>query len=199
MKKRALLLMILAAVALWAEPLTRGERDRAMSELHATRKLFLDAIAGLSPAQWNFKPAPEVWSIAEVAEHIALSEPAMMDWAKGTLARPTEPGAKATRKDEEVLNLFADRSQKAKAPAALVPARKFANAEAVAADFRQRRAATIAYVDQTQDDLRAHLTPPQGGFGGIDVYQLLLGIAGHTHRHIAQINEVKANPKYPKK
>lgn len=191
--------MILAAVALWAEPLTRGERDRAMSELHATRKLFLDAIAGLSPAQWNFKPAPEVWSIAEVAEHIALSEPAMMDWAKGTLARPTEPGAKATRKDEEVLNLFADRSQKAQAPKSLVPARKFANAEAVAADFRQRRAATIAYVDQTQDDLRAHLTPPQGGFGGIDTYQLLLGIAGHTHRHIAQINEVKANPKYPKK
>lgn len=193
------MLTILAVSALWAGPLTRGERDRAMSELHASRKQFLDAIAGLSPAQWNFKPAPDVWSIAEVAEHVALSEPAMMDWAKKTLAQPAEPGVKATRKDEEVLRLFADRSKKQQAPKALVPARKFANAEAVAADFRQRRAATIAYVDQTQDDLRPHLTPAQGELGRIDAYQLFLAIAGHTERHVAQINEVKANPKYPKK
>jgi type II secretory pathway pseudopilin PulG len=68
-----LLLATLAAPAL-PQSLTKEERERAMSELHATRKLFLDSLAGLSEAQWNFKPAPEVWSVAECAEHIALSE-----------------------------------------------------------------------------------------------------------------------------
>lgn len=199
MRKPVLLLTILAISALWAGPLTRGERDRAMSELHASRKQFLDAIAGLSPAQWNFKPAPDVWSIAEVAEHIALTEPAMMEWVKKTLARPAEPGVKATHKDEEILRDSTDRSKKQKAPASIQPARKFANAQAVAADFRRSRTATIAYVDQTQDDLRSHLTPAGGEYGRLDAYQLLLTIAGHTERHVAQINEVKANPKYPKK
>src|SRR5712672_1484573 len=58
----------------FGETLTQVERERAMSELHATRKQFLDSVAGLSDAQWNFKPSPDVWSVAEVAEHIAVSE-----------------------------------------------------------------------------------------------------------------------------
>ena len=72
---RALLcLLLLLPVAGAAQPLTQGERNRAMSELHATRKQFLDAIEGLTPAQWNFKPAGGGWSVAETAEHIAVSE-----------------------------------------------------------------------------------------------------------------------------
>jgi hypothetical protein len=31
-----------------------------------------------------------------------------------------------------------------------------------------------------------------------DAYQLILVIAGHTERHVAQIDEVKADPRYPK-
>src|SRR5947209_6162535 len=67
--------IFLAALALataFAAPLDQGERDRAMSHLHATRKMFLDSVAGLSDTQWNFKPAPERWSVAECAEHIAV-------------------------------------------------------------------------------------------------------------------------------
>ena len=47
--------------------MTQEERDFAMSSLHASRKLFLDAIAGLSDAQWKFKPAPDRWSITAPA------------------------------------------------------------------------------------------------------------------------------------
>ena len=61
--KKVFLLLSLATLAVPASPqaLTKEERERGMSELHATRKLFLDSVAGLSEAQWNFKPAPEVW------------------------------------------------------------------------------------------------------------------------------------------
>src|SRR5579859_740187 len=54
--------------------LSQHDRDFAMSSLHATRKLFLDSVAGLTPEQWTFKAAPDRWSIAECAEHIALAE-----------------------------------------------------------------------------------------------------------------------------
>ena len=56
------------------EPLSRKDRDFAMSHMHGTRKLFLDAVAGLTPEQWNFKAGPDRWSLAECAEHIAVSE-----------------------------------------------------------------------------------------------------------------------------
>src|SRR5262249_61943916 len=56
------------------QTLSQEERDKAVAELEGSKKAFLDATKGLSAAQWNFKPAPERWSIAECAEHIALSE-----------------------------------------------------------------------------------------------------------------------------
>jgi hypothetical protein len=73
MKALSVVLMLLVTAAV-APTLTTDERDRAVAELEGSRRVFLEATAGLSPEQWNFKSAPERWSVAECAEHIALSE-----------------------------------------------------------------------------------------------------------------------------
>ena len=201
MTRIVLLLTSLAALAVWAEPLNRGERDRAMSELHATRKRFLDSIGGLSQAQWTFKPAPQVWSIAQIADHVVVSEGELFDaLRKKILASPAQPGKRGTNKakDEQVLKVFPDRSQKRKAPDYLEPAGKWATQSAAVSEFKKLRDAHIAYVDQTQDDLRAHFTENRV-MGEIDGYQWMLLISAHTERHVLQIEEVKANAKYPKK
>ncbi len=72
--KKWLALFLLAAVAVSADTLSQADRDKAVAELEGSRKAFLDATKGLSAAQLNFKSAPERWSVAECAEHIALSE-----------------------------------------------------------------------------------------------------------------------------
>jgi hypothetical protein len=72
--KKWLALFLLAAVAVSADTLTQADRDKAVTELEGSRKVFLDATKGLSAAQWNFKPAPDRWSVAECSEHIALAE-----------------------------------------------------------------------------------------------------------------------------
>jgi len=97
-----------------AAPLEQGERDIAMSHLHATRKLFLDSIAGLSDAQWNFKPAPDRWSIAECAEHIAVSEDSIFDLLQRAVKSPAAPDKKPSAKDDFILKALTDRSVKAK-------------------------------------------------------------------------------------
>ena len=78
MKKHLWTMLGLAALAapaaIAADTLTSEERSFAMSHLNATRKHFYDSIQGLSEAQWNFKAAPDRWSVLECAEHIALSE-----------------------------------------------------------------------------------------------------------------------------
>lgn len=194
------LLCLFPATALPETPI-RGERDRAMSELHATRKQFLDAVSGLTAAQWNFKPSPAAWSVAETAEHIAVSEDFMFERVtKKVIASPAQPDKKAEvkGKDETVLTVIRDRGKKATAPEILAPKRRWATPEEMVQHFRQSRDRTIAYVEQTTDDLRSHFAP-HPAVGLLDAYQWLLLISAHSGRHIDQIDEVKAAPGFPKR
>jgi hypothetical protein len=196
------LLLPLAALAVPALPqsLTKEERERAMSELHATRKLFLDSVAGLSDAQWRFKPAPEVWSAAECAEHIALSEDRLYELVTLKLMKsPAEPEKKAEvkGKDELILEKTIDRSQKFQAPEMLRPTHQWPAKEELIAHFKESRDRNIAYVEHTPDDLREHFVP-HPAFKLLDGYQWVLLISAHSHRHTLQIEEVKANPNFPK-
>jgi len=54
--------------------LTDQERKFALDHLTQSKEKFLNAIKGLSQEQLNFKSTPESWSVAECAEHIAISE-----------------------------------------------------------------------------------------------------------------------------
>ena len=78
----AISVLILCAAALAsAQTLTPADRERAVKYLETTKQGVIDATAGLSEAQWNFKPAPDRWSVAEVTEHIAAAE----DYLRGMI------------------------------------------------------------------------------------------------------------------
>jgi hypothetical protein len=194
--RRTTTTLLLAAAAVAAQPLTQGERDFALSQLHATRKLLLDAVAGLSPAQWNFKPAPDRWSIAECAEHVARSEDFMFERVQKLLKTPAAPDRKSSLTNDELMKGWLDRSRKVKAGEPRTqPTGRWAAPAKLAEFFKQRRERTLEYVRTTPDALRIHF---DAGEAGLDAYQWLLAIAGHTERHVLQINEVKADPRYPK-
>ncbi len=182
------------------EALTQGERDRAMSSLHASRKLFLDSVAGLSSDQWTFKPGPDRWSIADCAEHIALSEDFLMSMIKDKILASPAPAAKKTdrTKDERIEAVLTDRSHKAQAPEPLRPSHKFASPQDAVDHFRKARDANIKWIETTNADLRDHLAESRP-LGDLDAYQWVLYMSAHTMRHTEQINEVKESPNYPKR
>jgi len=65
--------------------------------------------------------------------------------------------------------------------------------------FNARRDALIALANKTpESELRSHVSGPSP-MGDLDGYQWMLFMAAHTRRHIAQIEEVKADPCFPKK
>jgi len=196
--RKLFLWLSLATLAMPALPqsLTKEERERAMSELHATRKLFLDSVADLSEAQWNFKPAPAVWSVAECAEHIALSEDHVTQKLMKSPAEP-EKRVEAKGKDELILEKTIDRSQKVQASKMLRATHQWPSKEDLITHFKESRDRNIAYVERTQDDLREHFAP-HPAFKLLDGYQWILMISTHLHRHTLQIEEVKTNPNYPK-
>jgi DinB superfamily len=181
-------------------PLTAAERETALKSLQATRDAFLKSIDGLSEAQWTFKPAPDRWSVAEVAEHITVSEGSIFGIVeKQIMTSPVAPEKRAqvVGKDEIVLQKVPDRSHKAQAPEFLKPTNRFATRAELIKAFEERRKATMDYVRTTNDDLRDHFFA-HPLLGELDGYQWILLISAHSERHTKQIEEVKVDPNYPK-
>jgi uncharacterized damage-inducible protein DinB len=113
----ASLCFVLLAQATTPE-LSQADRDSALKYLESTRQGVVDATQGLSASQWNFKLAPDRWSIAEVVEHIAAAEDFLFaNITNKVMKAPARTGnddAKAI--DQLVLKAVPDRSHKAQAP-----------------------------------------------------------------------------------
>jgi len=180
-------------------PLTEAERKAAIAYLEETQAGLEAAIAGLSEEQLNWKPAPEVWSVAECVEHITLSESNIFNWMMSVVDGPANPDKKSERamEDEAVKAAVSSRAKKVKTSEAFVPSGKFGNTEETMAEFKERRAKTIEFVKTTDASLRDHLT--ETPFGIADSYQLVLFLTAHSKRHTAQIEEVKATEGFPEK
>jgi hypothetical protein len=180
-----------------------------LAYLEATKNAVLDATTGLSEAQWNFKPAPECWSVAEIMEHIAVSEDHIRGGAEQvtrTPARPVRDTAELKRIDDAVLTHTPDRTIKRQIPERLRPTNRFGSPTAAQQHFIESRATTENLLKNTAD-LRAHYgwSPSEkaaptnpASFGNFDAYQWILFVGAHSERHIKQILEVKANPNFPK-
>src|SRR6266571_1831778 len=152
---------------------------------------------GLSEAQWNFKPAPERWSVAQVMEHIAAAEDFIRGMVKEKvmMAPAGEPGRDVKKTDDAVLAMIPDRTNKVQAPEPLVPTNRFGSTEGSMKHFVESRAVTEDYL-KTTAGLRDHVA--DSPLGKLDGYEFVLLIAAHSERHTKQINEVKADPNFPK-
>jgi hypothetical protein len=179
--------------------LTPEERAKAVQELTGTRDYFSKAVAGMREEQLDFKAGADKWSIRQCMEHIALSEKMLFGWVSAVMAQPAEPAKKDSVKvtDEIVLKGVTDRSTKFQAPEMLQPAGKFPSAGAAADAFYTDRDKLIAFMKTTEMDMRNHFMQ-HPALGWIDTYQGILLLSAHTRRHTLQIEEVKADPRFPK-
>jgi DinB superfamily len=199
--KRGILLAIVAALPLAAAgegTITSDERAYLLDQMEQSKKGVIASISGLTQSQWTFKPAPNVWSVQECAEHIILSEEYIFGGVQQVLKSPAveRPANSNAEYDHKLTAGVQDRSRKATAPEPLTPGAKYATPADAIREFTARRDKTIAYAKSTNDDLRVHVGP--GPAGPMDAYQFLLLIAAHSARHTAQIKEVEANAEFPK-
>jgi DinB superfamily len=151
----------------------------------------------LSGAQWDFKPAPDRWSIAECVEHIALAEDYYFELIRTkVLASPAQPrNSDAPRNDEVVLAMMGDRMSKRVAFQNLTPLGHWSTPQAAIEHFNHSRARLIDYTRTTNDELRDHLEAHRAA-GLIDAFQWILLASGHVRRHTDQILEVKTEPRF---
>ena len=178
------------------QDITTMEREQALRYLAETRTGVIEAVKGLSEAQFNFKPAPDRWSGAECLEHIAIVENQVLSGVRVRLEKAPAPSADrdVQRVDAMVLSTVPDRSTKVQAPPQLVPTGHTTPA-ATLERFLASREQTVNWL-KSDSDLRGH-SVDHPVLGPLDGYEWILAIAGHSERHTKQILEVKADPNFP--
>jgi len=193
------LFALYVSISAFSQSLSQADRDRALKYLETTRQGVVNATAGLSEAQWNFKPSPDRWSVAEVTEHIATTESYLrgMVIEKVMTAPPRPDGEDVKAIDDQVLAMIPDRSHKAQAPEPLKPTNHFGSGPGALKAFLESRQQTVDFLS-SHDDLRAHAIDSHLG-KKLDAYEWVLFIAAHSERHTKQILEVKADPNFPRK
>ena len=193
------MLAVAGAASARAQDASQVDKEHALQYLESTKKGVLDATKGLSDAQWNFKPAPDRWSVAEVMEHLAAAEDMLRGLTQEQIMKsppvPVRSAEEIKKSDESVLTMVPDRSHKAQAPEPLRPTNRFGSPAAAQKHFVESRASTEEYL-RNATGLREHLG--DSPLGKLDGYEFVLFTAAHSERHTKQMLEVKADPNFPK-
>lgn len=177
-----------------AASMTTLERQDLVAHLEMTGSWLPDEVSGLSAAQLQFHPAPGAWNILEVVEHLTIANP--IYWRQFHEAMKMPPGDVRTRAtDAGILWYGINRSNREKAIPSEDVKGRLRDVGAALEALRRLHAEMQQYARTTGDDLRAHYVERQQS----DAYQWLLLISTHQQRHILQIREIKANPKFPKR
>jgi len=180
--------------------MTAEDRAKVIKLLKDSHKQTLDLMEGLSEEQLKFKPAPEKWSVLEVAEHIYLAEGLLFGSVEKALAEKQNPEweTKTKGKTEFLERVMVSRDRKATAPENIVPSGKLTRDDVIAR-LKESRAKTLKFTEETKLPLKAHtLDHPFPVFNTLNAYQWLIYIPLHNIRHNKQIEEVKADPNFPK-
>jgi len=179
--------------------ISKKERKSVIGLMKDTKADVLKSVKGLSETQLNFKASPDRWSVKECTYHIAISEKNLWDLLEGTMKAPANGEKRSEIKvtDDQLINMIEDRTTKVKTIAPFEPVNTpYKSQDEALNDFKSRRADHIKYMKSSTEDLRNHVA--QMPFGWIDCYQLCLMMAAHSNRHKQQIEEVKADPNFPK-
>jgi hypothetical protein len=193
--RHTLLALLLAASipsTLTAEGLTAGERQRLLAHLDMTEAWLVSELKGLSDAQLRFRMNSDSWTITDVVEHLAIAEPQYWQRIGDSMKQPANT-AKLEATDAGILWYGIDRGNRTTTGEARVPTGKVPEVGEPLGRFLKLRATMREYATKTTDDLRSRKLLE----GNMDVYQWFLMISAHAQRHILQIREIKADPKYP--
>lgn len=195
----ALLVVTGLAGTLTPTSLNSKERKFAANFFKETKSEVVKSVKNLSDAQLDFKAAPDKWSVKECMYHIAIAEKNLWTMFEDAMKTPANPEKRSEIKvtDEQLIKMIEGRTMKVKTFEPFEPKNTpYKSLDDALSSFKETRMAHIKYIKNTTEDLRNHVI--QTPVGMIDGYQMCLFIAAHSNRHFQQINEVKAEPGFPK-
>lgn len=168
--------------------------DSYCDQMRAATAEFLATLDGISRSEWSWKPAPDAWSVYEIAEHTCTVQRGIERlFSAKLLGQPlTDDTPQPQHSDEDIARRLAAGGRPVRAPEMVNPKGRWTTREEIAQVFTASTEAHIAWVKAHADtDLRRYgsIHPMLGMLDGV---QWLIMVAAHTRRHAQQVREVRA-------
>ncbi|MEJ8843190.1 DinB family protein [Lacibacter sp. H375] len=135
---------------------------------------------------FNQRPGADKWSIAQVADHIRLSNNSV---AKALALKGNPVDRNPGERIDELKKIFLDFQKKYQSPDFIVPTKNIYDPELLLKELQEsiQRIRERMY----EDDLDEMIHHP--AFGNISKFEILHFVLYHTQRHLRQIKEIAAN------
>lgn len=168
--------------------MTTNERADLIQILHASQANLLAKIAPVSEELFLYKPNHQAWSMAELVEHLAITDQSLLAAIikKGERLYDEMP---VLFPNEKLIKAIGNRSRKIVAPDYLVPSGRFKSKQAAIEGFKKSRATVEDFVTTTTLPLEK-IAFKHFVLGQIDGIGWIKFMAGHCHRHVEQMNEI---------
>ncbi|HKS29019.1 MAG TPA: DinB family protein [Pyrinomonadaceae bacterium] len=166
--------------------------DKTRSRLRAR----LESVAGAEDGQESLRPSPDAWSVAEIAEHLAIIEERLSKLFPVMLTKAEAGGLqRAADKPFQPVSVaeIAERSAREKyvAPETARPTGAVPIADSLARLERSRETILALRPRLEALDL-TDVTYPHPVFGPMSAYQWLIFVGAHEDRHLRQIDSLLA-------
>jgi sporulation protein YlmC with PRC-barrel domain len=146
---------------------------------------LVQLLQSVNERNFNQKPGHDKWSIAQVADHIRLSNNSVAK-ALALAGKPVDrnPGERIG----ELKNVFLDFQTKLQSPDFIVPSKDIYDQKLLLKDLQ----ASIQLIRERmyEDNLDELINHP--AFGDISKFEILHFVLYHTQRHLRQIKEIVA-------
>jgi uncharacterized damage-inducible protein DinB len=162
------------------------ERAEIVRRLEESRDVLLAAVEGISDQEAAVRRTPERWSVAECVEHVAVVERRMLAMIRRHFTLLDAP-VETREREGKLLHVGSSRKRRFEAPPSAQPTGSKLLSAALQ-DFMEARRASLAYISQTTDDLRAR-TVEHPVAGTITAQECLMLLVAHPARHAEQIRE----------
>ena len=148
---------------------------------------FVAPLADASDTMWVYKPSATVWSMAEVIEHVTMTDRGIRGLASRAL-RPFATGEHSAVDDAAIATIFDDAGPPP--PDAQEPSGTWTDRDVAIRQFTEIAAELASWYAHTDADLRS-LTFAHPLFGLLDGVQWLLFSASHHDNHTRDVLELR--------
>lgn len=168
---------------------TEWSKSKTLYELESARKELFASIEGLSDHQLNTKFGDGIWTIAQVLEHLSLTE----RWITEKLKVLLEDDSMAPASKKIAIEGMLDRSYPVKAPTSLQPSDEQMAGRKLIEQAKATRSNLLELIGQIKSwSILENKSMKHQVFGDMDLAQWVEIIGLHERRHLMQIEELKA-------
>ncbi|MFT4758428.1 MAG: hypothetical protein ACI9LN_000387 [Saprospiraceae bacterium] len=168
--------------------MNKAERADLIQVLQDSEANLLSTLKQTNEDLFQFKPDSDTWSMAELVEHLAITDQTLLAalLKKGERLYEETP---ETFPNPKIIRVVSNRNHKVKAPEHLVPQGRFKNKTMGIQGFRDNREKVENFVTTTELPLDK-IAFPHFALGLIDGKGWITFMAGHCQRHTEQMEEI---------